>query len=69
VSLEKQGGQKVGRRPIGPTLATFVVVAVGVYATAYLALSLLRHIVMPIIAVVVAFYAARTVFRLSRRGS
>lgn len=55
------------RRRVGPTLATFVVSGAVVYATAWLALGILRHIVMPIVAVIIAFYVAREVYRRTGR--
>lgn len=68
MSVEKRAEQGVVRRRGVPTLVTFLVVAGGVYATAYLALSLLRHVVMPIVAVVAGVYAARLVFRMTGRS-
>ena len=42
-------------------------VAGAVYATAFVALALLRHVVMPIVAIVAGVYAARLVFRVTGR--
>jgi len=53
------------RRRVVPTLVTFLVVAGAVYASAWVALGLLRHVVMPIIAVVVGGYLAVQVYRFT----
>jgi len=50
-----------------PSLVTFVVAAGGLYLTAWIALGLLRHVVMPIVAVVVAGYLAVQVYRFTGR--
>lgn len=55
------------KRRVVPSAVVFVVAAVGVYATAWLALGLLRHIVMPIIAIVIAGYLAAQVYRRTGR--
>ena len=55
------------KRRVLPSAAVFVAAAVGIYSTVWLALGLIRHIVMPIIAVVVAGYLARQVFRFTGR--
>ncbi|HET9731397.1 MAG TPA: hypothetical protein VFP54_01875 [Acidimicrobiales bacterium] len=55
------------RHRAAPTLITFLVIAGGVYATAYVAISVLRHVVMPILAVVAGVWAARWVFRVTGR--
>lgn len=68
MSIERPRPPGALRRRAVPTLVTFLVVAGGVYATAYVALSLLRHVVMPIVAVVVGGYAARSVYRLTARN-
>ncbi|HZU71934.1 MAG TPA: hypothetical protein VE990_04110 [Acidimicrobiales bacterium] len=46
-----------------PATVSFFVVAGGIYATAWLALAVLRHVIMPVVALVVGFYVARMVFR------
>ena len=56
------------RRRAVPTMVAFLVVAGGVYATAFVALALLRHVVMPIVAIVAGVYAARMVFRYTGRS-
>jgi hypothetical protein len=63
VSIERSGEHGVLRRRAVPTLVTFLVVAGAVYSTAYVALAVLRHVVMPILAVAAGVYAARFVFR------
>ena len=68
MSVERRPRHGVVRQRAVPTLVTFLVVAGGVYATAYLALSLLRHVIMPIVAVVAGVYAARLVFRMTGRS-
>ena len=55
------------KRRLGPSAITFVVVAVGIYLTAFTALGLLRHVVMPVIAIVIAAYVAGQVFRRTGR--
>lgn len=67
VSIERPREHGALRRRAVPTLATFLVVAGAVYATAFVALALLRHVVMPIVAVVAGVYAARFVFRVTGR--
>lgn len=63
-SIEPSRGASLTRRVV-PSAVVFIVAAVGVYAMAWLALGLLRHIVMPIIAVVIAGYLAVQVYRLT----
>jgi hypothetical protein len=46
----------------------FVVAAVGIYLTGFLALGLLRHIVMPILAVGIAGYLSLRFYRLTGRS-
>lgn len=66
--------QPAGRPPrklrhrLVPATVTFLVAAAAIYGTAYLAISVIRHIVMPIAAVIIAFYLARGVFRYSGRS-
>lgn len=50
-----------------PALVAFLVVAIGVYATAFVTLALLRHVIMPIVAIAAGLFAARVVFRLKGR--
>ena len=50
-------------------MVVFIVAAGAVYASAWVALGLLRHIVMPIIAVVVAGYLAVQVYRAGGRDT
>jgi fatty acid desaturase len=68
VSIERSPEHGALRRRAVPTLVTFLVVAGAVYATAFVALALLRHVVMPIVAIVAGVYAARFVFRLTDRS-
>jgi uncharacterized membrane protein len=56
------------RRRIVPAFVTFIVAAGAIYSTAWVALDLLRHVVMPIIAVVIAGYLAVQVYRLTGRS-
>jgi uncharacterized membrane protein YdbT with pleckstrin-like domain len=56
------------KRRLVPSAVVFVVAAVGIYATVWLTLGLLRHVVMPIIAVVVAGYLAVQVYRRTGRA-
>jgi hypothetical protein len=58
-------GQVKGR--LVPALVTFVVAAGALYLTAWVALGLLRHVVMPIVAVVIAGYLAVQVYRFMGR--
>ena len=67
VSIERSREPGAVRRRAVPTVVTFLVVAGAVYATAFVALALLRHVVMPIVAVVAGVYAARFVFRVTGR--
>lgn len=67
VGIERSPEHGALRRRAVPTLVTFLIVAGGVYATAFVALALLRHVVMPIVAVVAGVYAARFVFRMTGR--
>jgi uncharacterized membrane protein len=55
------------RRRVVPSLVTFVVAAGALYLTAWIALGLLRHVVMPIVAVVIAGYLAVQVYRFTGR--
>ena len=55
------------RRRVMPSLVTFIVAAGGLYLTAWIALGLLRHVVMPIVAVVIAGYLAVQVYRFTGR--
>ena len=64
MSLERSDGRHSLSQRLGPSVVTFLVVAGGVYATAYVALSVLRHVVMPIFAVAAGLYAARLIFRM-----
>lgn len=65
-SMEPYRHHSVSRR-LGTSAVVFVVAAVALYSTVWLALGILRHIVMPIIAVVIAGYLAAAVFRRSGR--
>jgi hypothetical protein len=57
----------VARRRFLPSVVTFIVAGGALYATAWVALGLLRHVVMPVVAVVVAGYLAVQVYRFSGR--
>jgi uncharacterized membrane protein len=50
-----------------PSLVTFIVAAGALYLTAWVALGVLRHVVMPIVAVVIAGYLAVQVYRFTGR--
>lgn len=52
-----------------PSAAVFLAAGVGVYLTVYLALGVLRHIVMPVLAVLVAGWLAQKTWRLTGRRS
>jgi hypothetical protein len=52
---------------VGPTLVTFIVAAGAIYLTARVAVGLLRHLVMPIVDVVIAGYLAVQVYRFTGR--
>lgn len=67
MGIERSGEHGALRRRAVPTLVAFLVVAGAVYASAFVALSLLRHVVMPIVAVAAGVYAARFVFRVTGR--
>ena len=53
------------RRRVAPALVTFFVIAGAVYLTAWVAVGRLRHLVMPIVAVVIAGYVALQVYRFT----
>jgi hypothetical protein len=55
------------RRRVMPSLVTFIVAAGALYLTAWVALGVLRHVVMPIVAVVIAGYLAVQVYRFTGR--
>lgn len=55
------------RRRVLPSVVTFVVAAGLIYLTAWVAIGLLRHVVMPIVAVVIAGYLAVQVYRFTGR--
>jgi hypothetical protein len=50
-----------------PSAVTFVVAASAIYVTAWVAVGLLRHLVMPIVAVVIGGYLAVQVYRFTGR--
>jgi uncharacterized membrane protein len=52
---------------VAPTIATFIVAAGVIYLTAWVSLGLLRHLVMPVVAVVIAGYLAVQVYRFTGR--
>lgn len=62
-----QGRPVVGHRLV-PSVVTFLVAAGAIYVTAYLAIGLIQHIVMPILAVLVGGYLATVVFRHTGNG-
>ena len=47
-------------------MVAFLAVAAGVYFTAFLAVALLRHVIMPILAVAAGAYVAGMVYRASK---
>jgi hypothetical protein len=53
------------KQRVVPTAVVFVGVAVGVWLTALLALGTLRHIVIPILAVLVAWWLAQKVWHVT----
>ena len=55
------------KRRVVPTLVTFIVAAGVIYLTAWVSLGLLRHLVMPVVAVVIAGYLAVQVYRFTGR--
>jgi uncharacterized membrane protein len=55
------------RRRVMPSLVTFIVAAGALYLTSWVALGVLRHVVMPIVAVVIAGYLAVQVYRFTGR--
>jgi uncharacterized membrane protein len=55
------------RRRLMPSLVTFIVAGGALYLTAWVALGVLRHVVMPIVAVVIAGYLAVQVYRFTGR--
>ena len=59
----------VVRQRVVPSVVTFLVAAVGIYLTAYLAVGIIQHIVMPILAVGVAGWLAVQVYRHTGDGA
>lgn len=55
------------RRRFVPAFAVFIVAAGAIYSTAWIALGLLRHLVMPVVAIVIAGYLAVQVYRFTGR--
>jgi uncharacterized membrane protein len=55
------------RQRVVPSLVTFIVAAGALYLTAWVAIGVLRHVVMPIVAVVIAGYLAVQVYRFTGR--
>ncbi len=62
-NIEPAGHKTPVRERLVPSVVTFVVAGVAVYATAWIAIGILRSIVMPILAVIVAWVLARAVWR------
>ena len=56
------------RKRVVPSVATFVVAAGAIYLTAYLAIGMIQHVVMPILAVVVAGWLASQVWKFTGGG-
>lgn len=67
MTVEPRPKRKLRHRLV-PAAVTFLVAAGAIYATAYLATSVIRDFVMPIVAVIIAFFLARGVFRYSGRS-
>ncbi len=61
--LTPSQGRPVVRHRLMPSVVTFLVAAGAVYVTAYLAIGIIQHVVMPILAVLVGGYLATVVFR------
>ncbi len=59
--------QSLVKRRVVPALVVFIVAASAIYATAWVALGLLRHIVMPVVAVLIAGYLAVQTYRFTGR--
>lgn len=55
------------RRRVVPSLVTFIVAGGAIYLSAWIAVDLLRHVVMPIVAVLIAGYLAVQVYRFTGR--
>lgn len=66
MSIEPSRNRLPVHRRLGPAAIAFLAVAVGVYFTAFLAVSLLRHIIMPVLAVAAGAYVAGLVYRASK---
>jgi hypothetical protein len=56
------------RTRVVPTLVVFVVAAGAIYSTAWIALGLLRHLIMPIVAVIIGGYLALRTFKFTGRS-
>jgi hypothetical protein len=67
VSSVEPARQGLVRRRVVPALVVFIVAAGAIYATAWVALGLLRHIVMPVVAVLIAGYLAVQTYRFTGR--
>jgi hypothetical protein len=55
------------RHRLMPAALTFLVVAVGIYLTAYAAIGIIQHIVMPILAVLVGGWLSFQVYKRTGR--
>ena len=64
-NIEPAEHKTPGRARRVPSVVTFVVAGAAVYATAWVALGILRSIVMPVLAIIVAWVLARMVWRHS----
>jgi hypothetical protein len=67
VSSVEPARQSLVKRRVVPALVVFIVAASAIYATAWVALGLLRHIVMPVVAVLIAGYLAVQTYRFTGR--
>jgi hypothetical protein len=70
MSIEPRYGKNRSpmHRRFGPAALTFLVVTLGVYFSAFVAVAILRHVIMPVLAVGVGVYAASLVYRVSKRN-
>ena len=65
-SIESANRGSLKRRVV-PSLVTFIVAGGAIYLSSWIAVDLLRHVVMPIVAVLIAGYLAVQVYRFTGR--
>jgi len=61
-NVEPTASKSVTTHRLGPSVGTFLVVAIGIYLTVHLAVGLVLHVVVPVLAVLIAAYLAVKVY-------